>query len=227
MDSEKGLQMTSDEIYKDLCDKIEHLQYMPGERLSENDICKKYNVTRHVVRNVFAKLKARRLVEVLPQRGTYVSLINMQLISDILYMREAVEQEALLRVFELSEAEKETLILKLSTLVDEQKRFVKVGRYTDDFYKLDNQFHEELLIAIGKPNIMNLISESYIHIRRWRNFEIRTEKRMQEIVQEHKGIIEAISQKKREDGREIMDVHIDSVCRHSKQLMEREPQYFT
>ena len=63
--------MTSDEIYEDMCLKIERLEYMPGEKLSENELCGIYHVSRHVVRNAPALLKrAETFVEVYPQRGT-------------------------------------------------------------------------------------------------------------------------------------------------------------
>lgn len=91
MNPQHGTMVTSEEIYEDLCLKIEKLVYMPGDRLSENELCRIYGVTRHVVRNALVSLKQRRLVDVFPQRGTYVSLIDMDYIEDILYMRESVE----------------------------------------------------------------------------------------------------------------------------------------
>lgn len=226
MNIQHGSQMTSEEIYEDLCKKIERLEYMPGERLSENDLCKVYNVSRHVIRNALATLKGRRLVEVYPQRGTYVSLIDMEYISDILYMREAVEQEALLRAFELPEDEKNHLIDRLRKAVTTQKGLKKCENYNEEFYVLDNIFHEAILAAIGKPNIMSLISEPYIHIRRWRNYEIRSKRRMKEIVVEHEGIIEAIEKGDKVVAREKMHIHLDTVSRYSKPLKEKESQYF-
>ncbi len=98
--------MSSEQIYEDLCNKIENLEYMPGDKLSENELCKIYGVTRHVIRNSLATLKQRRLVDVYPQRGTFVSLIDMNYIEDILYMRESVEQEAMYRVIKYESKEK-------------------------------------------------------------------------------------------------------------------------
>ena len=51
---------TGDEIYQDLCEKIEKLEYMPGSKLSENELCKIYGTTRHVVRTALAKLKQQK-----------------------------------------------------------------------------------------------------------------------------------------------------------------------
>jgi DNA-binding GntR family transcriptional regulator len=62
------IKYTSDEIYEDLCTKIEKLEYMPGDGISENELCAIYGVTRHVIRNALARLKQRKLVDVFPQR---------------------------------------------------------------------------------------------------------------------------------------------------------------
>lgn len=215
---------TSEEIYEDLCLKIEKLEYMPGDRLSENDLCKVYGVTRHVVRNSLASLKQRRLVDVFPQRGTYVSLIDMDYIQDILYMRESVEQEALTRIMAIEDS-LET-INRLKQAVEAQQALTEGPSYQDEFYTLDNIFHLTLLETVGRGNVMNLISEPYIHIRRWRNYEIRDGKRMQEIIVEHKNIIDAILQGDAVWARECLHLHLDTVNRYSKPLKEKEAQYF-
>jgi len=216
--------MSSDEIYEDICQKIESLEYMPGSRLSENELCKFYDTTRHVVRNALARLKQRKLVDVFPQRGTYVSLIDMDYIADILYMRESIEQEALSRIMEMEDVS--STVMLLQTAVKAQKNLVQGSNYSAEFQELDNLFHHTLLETVNKPNVMNLISEPYIHIRRWRNYEIRTGKRMQEIVLEHEAIIEAIQKRDKISGRACLHKHLDTVSRYSKPLKELEAQYF-
>lgn len=224
MNPQHSNMMTSEEIYEDLCLKIEKLEYMPGDRLSENDLCKLYGVTRHVVRNALASLKQRRLVDVYPQRGTYVSLIDMEYIADILYMRESVEQEALARIMQMPDTSE--MVLRLTQAVKAQQGLKRGPSFNEEFYALDNIFHLTFLETVGRGNVMNLISEPYIHIRRWRNYEIRDEKRMQEIIVEHRNIIEAIEQKDEVRARECLHLHLDTVNRYSKPLKEKEAQYF-
>lgn len=224
MDIKRAAMPSSDEIYQDLCNKIEKLEYMPGEKLSENDICSVYGATRHVVRNALATLRQRKLVEVYPQRGTFVSLIDMEYIQDILYIRESVEQEALARIMDMED--NSALILKMQKAVDGQKNLNKDRNYSDAFYALDNVFHLAMLDAVNRPNVLSIIADPYIHIRRWRNFEIRSEARMQEIIEEHQAIIEAIKNKDRMGGRAFLNTHLDTVNRYSKELKETEAQYF-
>lgn len=224
MNPQHSVIMTSEEIYEDLCRKIENLEYMPGERLSENELCSVYQVTRHVIRNALASLKQRRLLDVFPQRGSYVSLIDMEYISDILYMREAVEQEALARIMVLPD--RSVIAARLRQAADAQKGLLSGPNYNQEFYVLDNIYHQTLLAAVGKSNVMNLIEEPYIHVRRWRNYEIRTEQRMREIVVEHENLIKAVESGDAQCARERLHLHLDTVSRYSKPLKEKEAQYF-
>lgn len=224
MNIQHKLPKTGEEIYADLCMKIETLEYMPGEKLSENELCKVYDTTRHVVRGALAKLKQQRLVDVFPQRGTFVSLIDMDYIEDVLYMREAAEQEALSRIMVMEDV---TSITKaLEEVMVELRKLVQRNKYSVDFQELDNRFHHILMQAVGKPNVMSLIEDPYIHIRRWRNFEVRSEKRVQEILKEHQDIVDAIVSKDWAKGRERLHCHLDTVSRYSKPLKDAEAQYF-
>lgn len=216
--------ITSDEIYEDLCYKIEKLEYMPGEKLSENELAGIYGVSRHIIRGALARLKERRLVEVYPQRGTYVSLIDMDYIEDILFMREAVEQEALYRIFEEGKAQEITGPMKAA--VEAQKAIPDDENYNQRFYELDNQYHLVLLNTVGRPHVMELISQPYIHIRRWRNYEVRTRERMDEIIKEHEEIVVAIEKGEEDKAHRLLHNHLDTVGRYSKPLKESEAQFF-
>ena len=218
--------VTSEEIYQDLCTKIEKLEYMPGDRLSENELCGIYGVSRHIVRGALASLKARRLVDVYPQRGTYVGLIDMDYISDILYLRTAAEQEAVYRILHMPDEESAPVIARLKQIVALQGNISDGPTYQDEFYEFDNMFHQTLLTAVGRPHVMELLEDPYIHIRRWRNYEIRTPERMQEIIAEHGRIVDAIAAKDDKRAHDEMHEHLNTVARYSKPLQEQEAQYF-
>ncbi|MCR5677381.1 MAG: GntR family transcriptional regulator [Agathobacter sp.] len=216
--------VTSDDIYLDICNKIENLEYMPGDRLSENELASRYGVSRHIVRGALAALKNRRLVEVYPQRGTFVSLIDTEYISDILYMRESVEQEAICRIIESGDVE--SIVKHMRSAIEAQKKLKEGADFSQKFYELDNLFHEVLFDAVGRPHVMELIADPYIHIRRWRNYEVRTPERIREIMLEHEEIADAIEQKDRDKARVALHKHLDTASRYSKPLKEVEAQYF-
>ena len=87
--------VTAEEAYQDMCERITSLQLKPGQKISENQMGEDYGVSRSVIRTVFTRLSQRRLVEIYPQRGTYISKIDLDFISDLLLLRTAIEKEIL------------------------------------------------------------------------------------------------------------------------------------
>ncbi|MEO1813954.1 MAG: GntR family transcriptional regulator [Acetobacterium sp.] len=216
--------LTTEEVYQDLFHKIETLVYMPGVRISENDLCETYGVSRHIVRNAITQLKAQGLITVYPQRGTYVSLIDMKLVEDILYVREAVEQEALYRVIDLSDTTE--LIDHLDANITEQKKIISHEITVDDFNTADTAFHRNLLNAVGKGNVLDLLKEEYVHVKRWKNFELRDEKRYEQIIRDHQGILDAIKKRSPLDGRNALHQHLDTVTNLRDVFTTANPEYF-
>lgn len=216
---------SSNLIYADLCEKIEKLDYKPGQLISENDLCELYDTSRHMVRGALTMLRDRKLIEVLPQRGTFVSLIDMTYIEDILYLRESVEQEALQRIIRSGDTAGIAGIL--SKNIDAQKKCGRLRGYTPEFIEIDNEFHRAFFTAAGKEEVVSLISDLYIHVRRWRNIEARSEERMQQIIKEHEEIRDAVRDRNIEAAREKLHEHLDTVGRYGKKLEELQKEYFT
>ena len=86
---------TSVAVYKDLKEQILHLELPPGSAISEIDTAAAFHVSRTPVRDAFKMLEREGLLEVRPHIGTFVSLIDLNMISDILYLRETLEQAVL------------------------------------------------------------------------------------------------------------------------------------
>ena len=66
--------------YRILKENIMSLELKPGELLSEVELSEKLNISRTPIREVIMRLKNEHLIEVKPQSGTYVSLIDLNLL---------------------------------------------------------------------------------------------------------------------------------------------------
>lgn len=216
--------LTTEEVYQDLFHKIETLVYMPGVRISENDLCETYGVSRHIIRNAITQLKALDLITVYPQRGTYVSLIDMKRVEDILYVREAVEQEALYRIMNLPDTTE--LISHLEENLATQKKIISREITVNDFNTADTAFHRDLMNAVGKGNVLDLLKEEYVHVKRWKNFELRDEKRYAQIISDHQAILDAIKMRNPGDGRSALHQHLDTVTNLRDVFTTANPEYF-
>jgi len=214
--------LTSDEIYHDLLEKIINLEYVPGEGISENELCEKYETTRHTIRGALVVLKEKGFVDVVPQKGTYVTLIDLELIDVILFLRSAVEQEALHVIFK--NKDNSGLIKELKTCLEKQIEYSAENQ--KEFYELDDEFHSMLLDAAGRASVQNLYNDAYLHVRRWRNMEVGAQERMGMLPEEHHNIIKAIENGDENSARMYMNCHINSVDLFGKELKSKYPKYF-
>ena len=218
--------MNSDEIYEDLCNKIEKLVYLPGDKISENELCRQYGVSRHIIRTVISRLKERMLLIVYPQRGTFVSLIDMKTVELILFIRESVEQEAIrLLQFEKQE-DRDRMSKAMKACIERQSIAISENIDMDTFYLLDNEFHGCLLEAVGKKDVMKIIREDYIHFRRWRNFDVVRSGRQREIIEEHTALMHALVKNETKEAHEILHMHLNTENRLRHIREKVAPEYF-
>ena len=218
--------MNSDEIYEDLCNKIEKLVYLPGDKISENELCRQYGVSRHIIRTVISRLRERMLLTVYPQRGTFVSLIDMKTVELILFIRESVEQEAIrLLQFEKQEV-RDRMSEAMKACIERQSIAISDNIDMDAFYLLDNEFHGCLLEAVGKKDVMGIIREDYIHFRRWRNFDVVRSGRQREIIEEHTALMHALLKNETKEAHEILHMHLNTENRLRHIREKVAPEYF-
>lgn len=218
--------VSSDEIFEDLCEKIIELKYMPGDKISENDLSTQYGVSRHVVRSAITRLKERRLVEVYPQRGTFVSLMDMKYIETVLYVREAVEHEAVSRLHKLTDDQLEALVQAMRKNLVSQLMGIQEGIETKDFYVIDTEFHRLFMEAAGHGDAINLVRDHFAHVKRWRNFEIRSTEHLMELYREHLGIANRMEQRDWQGVNEALHDHLNTVERHKHLFTDISPEYF-
>jgi len=81
----------SPQIYERLRRAITTLELAPSESVSEKDLAQKLGVSRTPVREALIRLADEGLIDVLPQRGTFVAPIRLQDVEDAQFIREALE----------------------------------------------------------------------------------------------------------------------------------------
>ena len=69
-------------VLRVLIDNIINTRLEPGEKLNEPELCEQLGVSRTPFREAELELAQRRLIEIRPKIGTYVSLIDAELVVD-------------------------------------------------------------------------------------------------------------------------------------------------
>jgi DNA-binding GntR family transcriptional regulator len=74
-----------------LRDRILVGQLAPRQKLSENDLASKLDISRPPLREAFRILEYERLIFTIPRKGTYVSNISIEDLQDVYQAREMIE----------------------------------------------------------------------------------------------------------------------------------------
>ena len=127
---------TSDGVYEQLKEQILHLELPPGSTISEIDTAEKYNISRTPVRDAFKRLEREGLLEIRPHIGTFISLIDLYAVSDVLYTREVLEYAVLQA---LNERNKNNDIFEGP---GSSKKFKSFGPVIADLYATDMEYVE-------------------------------------------------------------------------------------
>lgn len=177
--------------YRVLKDNIMSLELKPGELLSESDLSEKLSISRTPIREVIMKLKSEHLIEVKPQAGTYVSLIDKDIIKEAIFMRKLLEKEVLK---EACSKLSEELFMELEKNLFAQKLASdKLGKEIE-FHNLDNEFHRLIFIGCNKINIWESIMKISTHYNRMRLLsEMKINKA--QIIEQHEEMISIIKNK--------------------------------
>ena len=78
---------------------IIHLELQPGTAVSENELSTTLSLSRTPVREALIELNRIGLVEILPQRGSYISKIDYNIVEESRFLRLVTENAILPRPY--------------------------------------------------------------------------------------------------------------------------------
>lgn len=216
------------QVYRDMRNRILKLELEPGQKISENQMCKEYQTSRFVIRNVFNRLSQLGLLTIYPQRGTYVSLIDIDYIDDLLVLRSAVEKEVLYEIFtKIKESNRLALVEKLEKNLDLQEQWRNMKSYDKSFMKLDSEFHKLIVDSVNRYRLVKILEDPMLHITRWRNFDVSIiTHRMPELIEEHREIVNAIKESDLNRAQQCIAKHLSSISTLANLAKEKYPTYF-
>lgn len=219
---------TSQAVYEKLKEQILHLELPPGSAISEIDTAAKYEMSRTPVRDAFKMLEAEGLLEIRPHIGTFVSLIDLNMISDILYMRETLEQAVFRDLTSSCDKSQEfrirLILQKQRELLDTNSDSEELGRA---FIISDNEFHNTLYEMAGKKNVMSFLKNIDSQYERFRTFlNLGDRNNLMRLYSDHVMLWENIANKDFEKLSDTISHHIYDGFNASTEIVSKHPEYF-
>lgn len=175
----------SEQVYKDIKQKIVDCEYRPSSSLSEDQLVKEFNISRTPVREALRILEKDGFIQVFPNRGMQVTDINLKLIEDIFTLRELNEPFLTVAAID-NETAKEQLI-KLREEIESLKN------NPQDIAQLkatDSKLHWAILRLTDNKFMLSTMQTIYDHNDRIINYT--SEPFFEKSADEHIEIIDAI-----------------------------------
>lgn len=94
-------------VYRYVKEKVLTLALAPGAKISENKLAAELEVSRTVVREAFSTLEEEGYIEIYPQKGTFVSKINMERIRQAVTAHNVFEQAIVKELCDLGFSEEQ------------------------------------------------------------------------------------------------------------------------
>lgn len=175
------------QVYRILREQIIQAELMPGERISEAEIAKSLSISRQPVREAFIKLSEEGLVQVLPQRGTYVTRISIASVMDVRFVRAAIEADIVRQVAGEHTAE---TVRELRDQIARQRQVPQDDRAA--FLRLDELFHHTLAAAAGRAYAWSVIESVKAQMDRVRFLSV-DDIQIGRLIEQHERIVDAIA----------------------------------
>jgi DNA-binding GntR family transcriptional regulator len=209
------------QMFRLLRDRIVRGELEPNTRLSEVDIAALYGTSRQPVREAFIKLSEASLVEVRPQRGSFVSRIDMAAVRAAQFVREAVEADIVRRVAKQIEP---AALGELYAILAAQTEATEADD-PQPFMALDEAFHRKLAEIAGQGAGWNFLQPLKTQMDRVRHLSARQFPR-QILVQQHKQIFDAIKSGDAATAEQKMRHHLRQVLQDVPSVAAAHPHFF-
>ena len=178
----------------------------PGERIMEIQLAEELGVSRTPVREAIRKLEIEGYVVMMPRRGTYVASMSIRDINEIFEIRTALESLSNgLAADHITDDELEHL----------QRLLVIIGGYIKEgniekIVETDIEFHDLLYHAARNERLVGIISNLRDQLTRFRTLSMSYPGRLEETLEEHRLIVDAIASGDRKAASRAAERHMEN-----------------
>lgn len=206
--------------HQELRRRIVTLELPPGSPLSENDLARELSVSRTPVRESLILLAEEDLVQVFPQLGSFVARVDPVRVREAQFVREAIELASLADAIEL--AGPDAVVCLREILARQRRNEADI----EEFFTLDEQFHQALLAAGGHAKAWRTVHSAKAHLDRARRLGLREVSPVGCLIDQHTQIVDALECADLAATTAAMRHHLRAVFADIERIRERSPELF-
>lgn len=210
---------TDDHIYDQMFSAILEQRLSPGTKLSEDVLGEIFGVSRTVIRKILQRLAHEKVVNIMPNRGAYVSEPTPDEARDVLDARKVVESGIMQRVIKNCTSAD---IKVLESMLKEEAVSIEKGEHSK-WVALSGDFHLALAKIAGNHSLTDYLRElvsrtSLVHVQ----YQSKKMGGQSCSCDEHGDIIEAIRKRDEAKAVQLMIDHLQA-CEEQLNLDGKEP----
>ncbi len=202
-------------------ENIVNLELAPGSMISEQDIANELNLSRTPVHEAMQELSSTKIIEILPQRGSHVSLIDMALVDEAVFVRTTIES-AITEMACKQANEKDIQDMEENITL---QHFYYEKNNLDKIMELDNAFHEMMYLITNKMQCHYMVRLMSIHYDRIRELNLHSFN-PERIIKEHEEILEAFKNKDSQAAKTALNKHLSRHYTQEDEIKKKFPEYF-
>jgi len=203
--------------YNEIRQRLLDGEFAPGTRLDFKKLAGELGVSTTPVREAIGQLASEGLVQLVPRLGAVVPQLSREETIELYGVREAMETYA------ASEAAETITAPQLAELLGFVERMEAIvakfsagrkakmeGQPLHDFLGADLAFHMTIIEAAGNRRLTKLAADSHAHARIFSADRIAHDlDLLEEAVQQHRAIYEALAQRDADEARRQVALHIE------------------
>ena len=190
-----------EEVAELLRQRIFRRELEPGSWIDEVKLAQEYGISRTPLREALKVLAAEGLVTMKVRRGAYVTEVSEQDLAEVYHLLSLLESDAAAVVAErASDAE-------LKALQKLHKELEASARDRERFFALNERFHMRLLELAGNRWRNQMVADLRKVMKLNRHNSLLKAGRVEESLQEHRAVMEALARRDAEAVRQRMQEH--------------------
>ena len=229
MDERKQGERARDYAYRVLRHNIITLRQPPATVLNEAEISEQLEMSRTPIREALILLREERLVDIIPQRGSAVSLISLHLASEGYFMRLALEIRMLHELGGRLTAEQGRM-LHQNIQAQQEALERRQGNVSAEFFALDDEMHHMLYQFCGRERVYESVSKMCTHYNRIRylNTSVMGEAEQGQLLEQHRTIYYylTLGLPVGNEADQFYEQHLGRWLKAARKVVEKFPEYF-
>jgi DNA-binding GntR family transcriptional regulator len=195
----------------------------PETPIDKVALCERFGVSRLTVTSAIERLAYEGLIDIEPQRGSYVTRIGLGDVKQWMLVRRILECEI---VAQAASTLSQDWIDLLSRNLAYQEAAMKSADL-DAFYRLDLAFHGLLIEGLSLHRVGDVLDSVRTHIDRTRRMLLPEPGRPLATLKEHQAIHGLIAAHDQAGAVEAMTKHLDRVMSELQSFEGRHPDFFS